>query len=138
MRRLERKIRKLERGNEEKYDWKKEGVKHQATFNNEMQDWLAEKLRTSLEDHFNGRIPADLEETIKSVFRLKYARISERGREKFVRTYLRSIEGSTLKSYQSGYKALGRICLDREISIFRLLEEERCVIMMEAAKRGLS
>ena len=43
-----------------------------------------------------------------------------------------------MKSYQSGYKALRRICLDREISIFRLLEEERCVIMMEAAKRGLS
>ena len=29
-----------------------------------------------------------------------------------------------MKSYQSGYKALRRICLDREISIFRLLEEE--------------
>ena len=64
--------------------------------------------------------------------------MTERGREKFVRTYLRSREGSTLKSYQSGYKALRRICLDRAISIFRLLEEERCVIMMEAAKRGLS
>jgi hypothetical protein len=66
MRRLKRKIRKLERENEEKYQWKKEGVRHQATFNNEMQDWLAEKLRTSLEDDFNGRITADLEETIKS------------------------------------------------------------------------
>ena len=55
-----------------------------------------------------------------------------------MRTYLRSREGYTLKSYQSGYKALWRICLDREISIFRLLEEERCVIMMEAAERGLS
>ena len=49
-----------------KYEWKNEGVHHQATFNNEVQDWLAEKLRTSLEDHFHGRIPADLEETIKS------------------------------------------------------------------------
>ena len=66
MRRLERKIRKLERGNEDKYEWKKEGIRHQATFNNEVQDWLAEKLRTSLEDHFHGRILADLEETIKS------------------------------------------------------------------------
>ena len=65
MRRLERKIRKLERGNEEKYEWKKEGIRHQATFNNKVQDWLAEKLRTSLEDHFHGRIPADLEETIR-------------------------------------------------------------------------
>ena len=57
--------------------------------------------------------------------------MTERGREKFVRTYLRSREGSTLKSYQSGYKALGRICLD---SIFRLLEEERCVTYAMAYK----
>ena len=65
--------------------------------------------------------------------------MTERGRDAFMVTYLRSREGSTtLKSYQSGYKALRRICLDREISIFRLLKEERCVIMMEAAERGLS
>ena len=58
MRRLERKIRKLERGNEEKYEWKKEGIRHQATFNNKVQDWLTEKLRTSLgsgEEKLNER-----------------------------------------------------------------------------------
>jgi hypothetical protein len=66
MRTLERKVQRLERENEEKYSWKKEGIKHQANFNTGVQDWISEKLRTKLEDQFGGRIPSSLEETIKA------------------------------------------------------------------------
>ena len=52
--------------NVEKYVWKKEGIRHQATFNSGLQEWISENLRTSLEDQFGGRIPSSLEETIKA------------------------------------------------------------------------
>ena len=64
--RFERKINRLERENVEKYVWKKEGIRHQATFNSGLQEWISENLRTSLEDQFGGRIPSSLEETIKA------------------------------------------------------------------------
>ena len=60
------------------------------------------------------------------------------GREAFVTTYLKSREGSTLKSYESGFRTLRKICQEKDLSIFRLHEEDRCIIMIEAVERGLS
>jgi hypothetical protein len=64
--------------------------------------------------------------------------MTARGREVFVTTYQKSREGSTLKSYESRFKTLRKICQEKDLSIFRLHEEERCVIMIEAVERSLS
>jgi hypothetical protein len=71
-------------------------------------------------------------------YRSKYAKMTAGGREAFVTTYLKSREGSTLKSYESGFRTLRKICQEKDLSIFRLHEEDRCVIMIEAVERGLS
>ena len=46
--------------------------------------------------------------------------------QKQVELYLRGREGSTMKSYESSYRALCVLCRASEVSVFSLGEAERC------------
>ena len=55
-----------------------------------------------------------------------------------VEVYLKGREKSTMSSYQSSYKRLLGLCERAKVSIFRLNEESRCELWMEASESGLS
>lgn len=52
--------------------------------------------------------------------------------------YLKGREGSTMKSYESSYKKLLKLCEKADLSIFGLEEEERCALRVEAGEAGVS
>ena len=58
--------------------------------------------------------------------------------DKMVEVYLKGREKSTMSSYQSSYKRLLGLCERAKVSIFRLNEESRCELWMEASESGLS
>ena len=58
IRTLEKMVKRLERDNEDKYAWKKDGNKFQDAFNLSIQDWITEDLCVKLEYY-------SLEDTIK-------------------------------------------------------------------------
>ena len=58
--------------------------------------------------------------------------------EKMMELYSRGREGSTMKSYNSSYRRLVELCRQAEVSIFRMEEEQRCAIWVEAGLAGLA
>ena len=56
--------------------------------------------------------------------------------QKQVDLYLRRREGSTMKSYESSYRALAVLCKKSGLSIFGLREAERCQLWSEAREKG--
>ena len=53
--------------------------------------------------------------------------MSEGKLQKLVDVYLKGREQSTMKSYESSFRALGKLCEDCELSVFRLDEEAKKV-----------
>ena len=58
--------------------------------------------------------------------------------QKQVELYLRGREGSTMKSYESSYRALCVLCRASEVSVFSLGEAERCQLWSMAREKGFT
>lgn len=57
---------------------------------------------------------------------------------KLVEVYLKGREKSTMKTYESSFRSLRRLCQDCGLSMFRLGEEERCQVWVQARERKLT
>ena len=64
--------------------------------------------------------------------------MSEARLNRMIETYLDGRESSTMKSYQSSFAKLGRICRTLEISLYDLDELARCEIWVEGRMQELS
>ena len=58
--------------------------------------------------------------------------------ERMIETYLVGRESSTMKSYQSSFAKLGRICRKMDISLYNLDELARCEVWVECRMQELS
>ena len=58
--------------------------------------------------------------------------------QKQVELYLRGREGSTMKSYESSYRALCVLCRTSGVSVFGLGEAERCQLWSAARENGFT
>ena len=72
------------------------------------------------------------------VFRLRSPRMQAKRVQKQVDLYLRGREGSTMKSYESSYRALCVLCRASEVSVFSLGEAERCQLWSMAREMGFT
>ena len=57
---------------------------------------------------------------------------------KLVDGYLRGREESTMRSYESSFRSLRRLCEECDLSVFRLDEEARCQLWLQARERKFS
>ena len=58
--------------------------------------------------------------------------------QKLVQVYMKGREESTLRSYESSFKMLGGLCEELGLSMFRLGEEARCYLWVEAREKKFS
>ena len=72
------------------------------------------------------------------VFRMRSPRMKAERLQKQVDLYLKGREGSTMKSYESSYKALCVLCRATEVSVFNLGEAERCQLWSMAREMNFS
>jgi hypothetical protein len=57
---LRKKLGRMERTKRKVPSFKTDGIKDQFEFNEEVREWMTEKLRLALEEHCQDQVPDDL------------------------------------------------------------------------------